>query len=147
MAAGPRDSPQSDLQYFLGREADEGLPPSRARLISGPYEDLAEAVAAWREDPDLADSVVILVTGSRGRLERVPEEASEGLAHLVFDWVPVSERVPRDGERIRFVVGALSGREYEGWYDGDERYFCTRDREGLVHRYRTNVRRWHLVVR
>lgn len=135
-----------DRLYYIGSPEDEGLHAAACAALDGPYDSLESAIAAWSEDEDLADARVILAAAPGERLEPVPPEDRERVAHLVVDWVSVAERLPREGERIRFATGGMPSREHEGWYDAEERFFCERDGRGVVRRYRTNVLRWHLVV-
>lgn len=132
--------------YYVGPEESAGLRPEDEPALDGPYETLETAIAAWQEDEDIADAMAVLWYEPPGRLQLVSQEQLELLAHLVVEWVDVGERLPRDGERIRFVTGGMPPREHEGWYDAGDRYFCERDGRGVVHRWRTQVRRWHLVV-
>jgi hypothetical protein len=132
--------------YYIGPEEDAGLRADEAPHLDGPYETLETAVAAWQADEDAADAMTVLACEPRGRLDLVTGEELERLAHLVGEWVDVGERLPREGERIRFVTGGMPPREHEGWYDAAERYFCERDGRGVVRRWRTQVMRWHLVI-
>jgi hypothetical protein len=140
------DRAVTERTFYVGPQEIGGFRPEDVAELEGPYESLETAIAAWQADPDLADALAVYACEPRGRLEAVAAEELGLMAHLVAEWVDVGERLPREGERIRFVTGGMPPREHVGWYDAAERYFCSRDERGVVRRWRTQVLRWQLVV-